>query len=189
MELELKEKILDATIAVFNKKGIKFTMDDIASELKVSKKTIYKVIDDKETLFLDMVDYIFGKIKLSENEVVSRPGMTTLDKIKGILAVLPDGYRELDFRQLVGVMQKYPQIYAEVQRRLETGWEMTIALIEQGKEEGVIRKDIPTRIIKHMYEASLEHFLTSTALEETGMSYAEGLETVVDVLLLGIQVK
>ena len=189
MESDLKERILAATIVVFNKKGIKFTMDDIASELKVSRKTIYKVIEDKEALFLDMVDYIFGKIKVSENEVIDRPGLSTLDKIKAILAVLPDGYRELDFRQLVGVMQKYPQIYAEVQRRLETGWETTISLIEQGKEEGVIRNDIPTRIIKHMYEASLEHFLTGTALEEIGMSYAEGLETVVDVLLNGIQAK
>mgnify|MGYP000429396910 CR=1 FL=1 len=41
--------------------------------------------------------------------------------------------------------------------RLETGWETTIALLEQGMQEGVIR---PVRIpiLKMMLEASLEQF-------------------------------
>ena len=39
--METREKILEATLKVFNQKGLKFTMDDIASELSMSKKTIY----------------------------------------------------------------------------------------------------------------------------------------------------
>ena len=38
-----RENILDATSQVFNKKGLKCTMDDIALELSMSKKTIYTV--------------------------------------------------------------------------------------------------------------------------------------------------
>ena len=38
---EIREKILIGTIQVFNKKGLKLTMDDVADELKISKKTIY----------------------------------------------------------------------------------------------------------------------------------------------------
>ena len=49
--MDNKTKILEATIKVFNKKGLKFTMDDIASELSMSKKTIYTVFKDKETMF------------------------------------------------------------------------------------------------------------------------------------------
>ncbi len=54
--MELKEKILEGTIKVFNQKGLKFTMDDLASELGMSKKTIYTVFKDKDSLFLAMVD-------------------------------------------------------------------------------------------------------------------------------------
>ena len=54
---ENKEKILEATMKVFNRKGLKFTMDDIAAELSMSKKTIYRVFRDKETMFYQMVDY------------------------------------------------------------------------------------------------------------------------------------
>ena len=59
---ELREDILEATIKVFNRKGLKFTMDDIETELSISKKTIYKAFDDKESMFLCMVDYCFDKI-------------------------------------------------------------------------------------------------------------------------------
>ena len=53
--MDNKTKILEATIKVFNKKGLKFTMDDIASELSMSKKTIYTVFKDKETMFYQMI--------------------------------------------------------------------------------------------------------------------------------------
>ena len=38
--MDLREQILKGTLQVFNYKGMKFTMDDIAYELGISKKTI-----------------------------------------------------------------------------------------------------------------------------------------------------
>ena len=64
--MELRETILEGTIKVFNQKGLKFTMDDVAKTLGMSKKTIYTVFDDKESMFYDMVDYMFDRIKESE---------------------------------------------------------------------------------------------------------------------------
>lgn len=57
--MELRETILEGTIQAFNKKGLKFTMDDIAALLGISKKTIYTVFQDKNTLVSEMVDYCF----------------------------------------------------------------------------------------------------------------------------------
>ena len=45
----LKGDILEATIQAFQKKGLKFTMDDLASLLGISKKTIYTVFPDKNS--------------------------------------------------------------------------------------------------------------------------------------------
>ena len=56
---DLKEHILQATIDVFKEKGIKFTMDDIAKKLSISKKTIYTVTKNKNTLINEMVKYSF----------------------------------------------------------------------------------------------------------------------------------
>ena len=63
MEQGLRKEILEGTIQVYNRKGLKFTMDDIAAWLGISKKTIYTVFETKEALFLTMVDYLFDSIK------------------------------------------------------------------------------------------------------------------------------
>ena len=82
--------------------------------------------------------------------------------------------------------EKYPQAYKEVEKGLETGWESTIALLEQGKEEGVIR-DINIPIFKAMFEASLERFFKRDVLKANHLSYSEGLECVVEILVEGIK--
>ena len=183
--MELREMILEGTIKAFNRKGLKFTMDDIARELAISKKTIYTVFADKESLFLAMVDYMFDHIKESEAAVVQDTSLSTVEKIKKILGVMPEGYKEVDFRQLYLLRERYPAIYKRVEERLETGWETSIALIEQGIAEGVIR---PVRIplLKMMLEAALEQFFQRDILLRNQISYQEALTEVVDILVEGI---
>lgn len=183
--MELREIILEGTIVVFNQKGLKFTMDDVAKVLSMSKKTIYTVFDDKESLFLTMVDYIFDKIKDSERRVLADESLDTLEKIRRILGVMPEGYREVDLRQLYALRDKFPHIYARVEERLENGWESTIALITRGMEERVIRP-VSIPLVKMMLEASLEQFFQRDILIQHQMNYVDALEQVVDILVYGI---
>ena len=53
--MELQQKLLEAAIVVFNQKGMKFTMDDLARQLEISKKTIYTVFLNKEELLYGML--------------------------------------------------------------------------------------------------------------------------------------
>lgn len=114
----LKDDILEATIKAFQKKGLKFTMDDIASLLGISKKTIYTVFPDKNSLVLEMVDYCFSSIKESEQEVLQDLSLDTVGKIRAFFGVLPEGYRELDLRQLYQLKERYPEVYEKVKSRL-----------------------------------------------------------------------
>ncbi len=184
-KMELRETILEGTIVAFNRKGLKFTMDEVAKVLSMSKKTIYTVFDDKESLFLNMVDYLFDKIKESEKQVLEDGSLTTLEKIRRILGVMPEGYRDIDLRQLYALREKFPQIYDKVEQRLESGWETTIALLKQGMEEGVIRP-VSIPLVKMMLEASLEQFFQRDILIQNQMNYVDALEQVVDILVNGI---
>ena len=186
--MELKETILEGTLEVFNKKGIKFTMEDIAKVLSISKKTIYTVFEDKESMFMAMVDYLFDSIKESEEQVLRDGNLSTLEKTRKILGVMPESYKNVDFRQLYLLREKYPAIYARVEERLETGWEGTIALLEQGMREGVIRK-VSIPIVKMMLEASLEQFFQRDILIRNDLGYTEALEEVVNVIMDGISVE
>lgn len=46
----MRERIIKAAIESLQAEGLKFSVDTIASKLKISKKTIYKFFPDKETL-------------------------------------------------------------------------------------------------------------------------------------------
>lgn len=185
--MDVRETILEGTLQVFRKKGLKFTMDDIASLLKISKKTIYTVFHDKEEMFLAMVDYLFDSIKESEREVIENPALTTVEKVRRILGVLPESYKDVDFQKLYLLKEKYPKIYKQVELRLETGWEATIDLIEKGIEEGSIRP-IQIPILKLMMESALEQFFQRDVLIRNRLSYQEALDEVVNILMDGIMV-
>ncbi len=163
-------------------------MDDIAKEMGISKKTIYTVFKDKEELFLAVVDYMFDSIKAAEEAIHNSKKLSTIEKIRAVLGVMPEGYKDVDLRQLYVLKDKFPKIYAKVEERLETGWEKTIALIEQGMEEGVIRR-VPVPIVKLMMEAALEQFFQRDILVRSGLTYQEALDEVVDILVDGIAVR
>ena len=185
--MEVREKILEATLSNFNEKGLKFTMDDIANHINISKKTIYTVFPDKETLFYEMVDYCFDSIKESERKVTENENLCTIDKIRAILGVLPDSYKDIDFRQIYLLKNKYPRIYQKMEERLESGWEKTIELMEQGMREGVVRK-ISIPIFKTMMEATLEQFFQRDILIQNKISYKKALDEVVGILVDGISI-
>ena len=188
MLTEIREKILKGTIQVFNKKGLKLTMDDVADELKISKKTIYKEFSGKDEIFETMVDYVFDNIKVREKEILACKDYSTIEKIRLFLSAMPESYRNINFQELYSLKDKYPKVYKKLQKRLETGWEPAFKLLEQGKEEGLIREEADLKIFKIMMEASLERFFEKNVMKGSGRKYNDYLNEVVDILLNGISV-
>ena len=182
---ELKKDIMQACIVLFNEKGLKFTMDDVAAYCHISKKTMYVVFNDKEELFLEMVDYLFDGIKKSEEEVLNDTSLSTLEKIRKILGAMPESYNEIDFEKMYLLKEKYPRIYEKVEKRLENGWETTIALLQKGQAEGVI-KSVNIPLVKLIYEASIEQFFKRDVLVANNIPYKTAVDEVVNILVEGI---
>lgn len=187
MAQDQKLDILRSTIKVFNKKGLKLTMDDIAEYMGISKKTIYKHYDSKEEIFDQIVDYIFDGIKRREKEILAEEGLTLEQRTRKLLAAFPESYTEIDFTKLGDLKEKYPKIYRKLTRRLESGWEPTMALLEQGKEEGLYRQDANFTIFKIMMDASVARFFETDTLKKSRIAYIDALNQVVDILLTGIR--
>ena len=174
---ELKKDIMEACIALFNEKGLKFTMDDVAAYCHISKKTMYVVFNDKEELFFAMVDYLFDGIKESKEAVLNDSSLNTLEKIRRILGAMPESYNEIDFEKL------YP-----LKKRLETEWETTIALLQKGQAEGLI-KTVNIPLVKLIYEASIEQFFKRDVLVANNIPYKTAVDEVVNILVEGIRVR
>lgn len=185
--MELKDRIIDAVIEEFNIKGLKFTMDDIAKNLGISKRTLYTVVQDKEVLFIEAVDCVFGAIKECEQEIVEDTSIDVLEKLKRILIVLPQKYKAIDFRGLYDLKSKFPRIFAKIEDRLETDWEPTFLIMEEAITQGRIR-NINLPVFQAMVSGTIEYYLSRRVLLDSKIAYEEALAEMVDIIINGIQV-
>ena len=184
--VEMKEKILEAAIEEFEKKGLKFTMDDIAKNLAISKKTLYAVFQNKEEMMLALADYCFADIKKSEKEILEDPDMDILTKIEKIMVVLPDRYQNIGLQNLYQLSDKYPKIYQRVETYLSTDWDATIGLLEQGMAQGKIRP-IKIPILQAMVEGTIQQFFTDNILVENQIGYDDALKEMIHIIISGIK--
>lgn len=180
--MELRTEILDAAAQLFQAEGLRFTMQQVAAALHISKKTIYTVYSDKEALLLDMVDMLFEKIHHRKAELAALPGPLE-ERLQAVIIALPEEYAALDFRQLDALEEKYPAVAARVRRHLETGWEPTLQLLEQGIAAGRIRP-VNLTVLRRILTAAFEQLLSGA---EDGTSYAAELDAMMDILMNGIK--
>lgn len=183
--MDLRKDILAAATGLYFRRGLQFTMQEAAEAMHISKKTIYTVYPSKEALLLDMVDDLFSSIHRRKRELIEGPGPVE-DRVRAVIIAMPEEYAALDFRQLDVLDERYPAVARRVRQHLETGWEPTIALLEEGMTQGRIRR-VPIPVLKRMISASIESLLAGQASEETGASYGETLADMIDIIMNGIR--
>ena len=181
----IKNRILDATIAIYNERGLKFTMDELAASLSMSKKTIYSVFPDKHALLYDMVDYVFDYIRVEKAAVAKKADLDIREKLRLVLGMLTEKFENIDLSRLHILGDKYPDVYAHVTERLEGQWEETIEILDEGMKKGAFR-EFSVPIFKLMMESTLESFFRNDILVRNSISYRAALDQVVDILLNGI---
>ena len=180
--MDLRTQILDAAAKLFQAEGLGFTMQQVAAALHISKKTIYTVYSDKEALLMGMVDMLFEKIHRRKAELAALP-LPLEERLRAVIIALPEEYAALDFRQLDALEEKYPAVAARVRRHLETGWEPTMALLEQGIAEKRIRP-VNLTVLRRVLTAAFQQLLSGA---NDGSSYAAELEDMMDILMNGIK--
>jgi AcrR family transcriptional regulator len=183
---ELRVRILEAAASAFSDNGVRMKMEDVSRALAISKKTIYTVFPDKESLLSALIQESFNRIKASENELIANNQLSTLEKIHRVIIALPESLLKVDYQHFHQVSIRYPKLFKAIQARIEGEWEPTIKLLDQAVAEGVIRP-MPVTVLKLMIEASIEHFLDSEVLTQEGIPYTEALEMMMDILLYGMR--
>ena len=184
---ELRTRLCAVGMELFRRDGLRFTMQQAAAMMHISKKTIYAVYPSKEALLLDMVDDAFTRIHARKQRILDGPG-TLAEKLRAVIIALPEEYTALDLQQMDLLDEKYPRVAARVREHLETGGEPTLALLEQAMGEGVIRR-VSLPVLQRMISASIEDFLADRALDTQGISYTDALDEMISILLEGLLVR
>ena len=185
MEEDLRLRIIDAAISCFSLKGAKFTMDDVAAELSMSKKTLYKYFSGKEELTRAAIDRGFGLVKESEAQILAEKDTDVAERLRRIIIVLPERYRHMDWRRLYELKTVSPEGFARISHHLETGWEGTIGLLKEGMACGRFRQ-VSIPVFKSMIQYAFEGFIGNTALMDAGISYEDALGEMIDIIMRGI---
>ena len=181
-----KARMIESVIKQYREKGIKFTMDDVANDLHMSKKTIYKYYKDKDSMLIDAVNEFFDTVKKAEDIILKDDELDYYEKLRRVLSAMPNQYDGMEFGQLYMTKEKHPKVYECIARRLESGWEPTIRLLEEGIASGKLRNfSIP--IMKTMMETTLEQFFQKDVLVKNDIPYNTALNEVVDILINGIR--
>ena len=185
---QARQKCIDCAIQLCSSQGLDFTMSQLAAQLGMSKKTLYVLFDSKEALLLAVVDTMFDAVKADEAKILARQDLSLAEKVRQLVVVLPDSYKNLDWSRLQGVEEKYPAVYGRIRQRLESEWEPTLELLRQGMEQGELRPFQPG-LLRPVVQGAMEHFLSSDALQREGIGYVQALDGMMDLLTEGILAK
>ena len=186
--MSLEIKIVNATINIFKEKGVKFTMDDLANNLGVSKRTLYENIDSKETLLNLLVDDIFDSITEKGKEILNDATIDNLEKLKRIFTLLPTSYDAIDYTKIHEVKKFYPKIYEKIMNRLDLAWEHTNILVKKCIDEGLIKK-VNIYLMKSVLIGSIRIILEDNNLRKEKIDYSETMKNIVDIMFDGLVIK
>lgn len=157
---ELRKHIAEKALGLFVEKGIKeVKMDDIASLLSVSKRTIYELYTDKEQLLLE-------SLKI-QNERMREEAKRRIRNAKHILDIILNLY-SLYFERLKSInkkffteIERYPNICKRNRDRETKNSKKFIAWMEMGRKQGVFREDANFEILLFILRRDLQTIFTA----------------------------
>ncbi|MDO5291576.1 MAG: TetR/AcrR family transcriptional regulator [bacterium] len=184
----MREEVINVAINEFTKKGLKFTMNDIAKAMGISKKTIYTVFDSKEAVFEGIMDTYFADFLAMQEAVSKDQDMDVVIKIEKILCVLPEKYHNIGLSNLYELRDKYPRSYKRLMAYVSEGWALVAQYLEQGIQEKKIR-NLSVPIVMTMIEGTVTQFMQKKVLVENSITYEQAKKEMVKVIIDGIRYK
>ena len=175
--LIMKEKIMSMASTMFLKLGFKsVTMDDIATEMCISKKTIYKYFSNKELLIDESTEIFHRHIHEIINAIVMQNHNAIAENFE-IRKMFKDMFKSADTSPVYQLKKHYPSIYQNViAREIEECNSIFMRNITKGIEQGLYRKEIDIEI------AAKFHYMLIFSIKEETSSEKEGQQLELEIL-------
>lgn len=139
----MKDKIISKASDMFLKLGFKsITMDDIAGEMCISKKTIYKYFCNKEILIEESTEAIHKEIHQIIDNIIVKNHNAIQENFE-IRKMFKEMFKSSDNSPIYQLRKHYPQIYDKVMAREISECNTIFRInIEKGIEQGLYRESI-----------------------------------------------
>ncbi|MFD1706858.1 TetR/AcrR family transcriptional regulator [Siminovitchia sediminis] len=180
----MKERIMQAFVDEMKDKGIKFTMDDLASRLGISKRTLYEHFSSKAIILDSIIDLTIMEFDEKTEAIVKNEQLPLLEKIKAAIKVVPKYDEFYDLRILEEMKKYYPRQWSKMNQSLNE-WDALKKLLEQGIQEGLIKEQNVELLMKLVIDAT-NITLDRRFIWENSITVEEAMEGIVQVLLFGM---
>ncbi len=142
------ENILEKVAELYNKYGIKsVTMDDVARELAMSKKTLYQYVENKNELVEKVLYYIIKQNDCSFKKLADK-NLNAVEEVLEISIHIMKTIKKHTPSTEYDLKKYYPELYKKLNEiRKEKMYDSVIKNIIKGKDEGLYRNDLDEEII------------------------------------------
>jgi AcrR family transcriptional regulator len=182
-----RTRILNTARFLFNNRGYRsVTVDDLAKELGMSKKTIYQYFHGKEEIATAVVEATLKNI----SKLKDIPALNQSNPLQTLREILMKADHEsLRFGPLFLMdMAKYlPALSDSYNRVRDDGKQIIKSLFLAAQELGHIKQDIPIDLLMEIFHEALRALVKPEFLLQHNYSMNDVRDTFVDIFFKGIK--
>ena len=157
--------ITEKALELFTQKGIKdVKMDDIASILSMSKRTIYEQFADKEQLLLEALKLHNKRMRDKTREKI-REAKHVLDIVLTMYTMYFESIKSVNIK-FFKELERYPNICKRNTERDQKNDKKFLAWMEMGRRQGFFREDANFEILLYILRRDLQAIFTANMKDE-----------------------
>jgi AcrR family transcriptional regulator len=163
----MKDKIIKKATELFLKLGFKsVTMDDIACEMCISKKTIYKYFCNKELLIAESTEMVHKTIHESIDTIAAKQYNAIKENFE-IKKMFKEMFKSGESSPAYQLKKHYPEIYERVMtREIRECNSVFKQNIQKGIQQGLYRENLDVDIYVGFYYNLIFSIHGSTSSEK-----------------------
>ncbi len=170
------------TFALYQEQGAKFTMDELALRLAISKKTLYEMVRSKDELVDRALTFYFDAVEQEQTSIRSDSSLNALERVERLLCVVPEmPFHEYRMREL---KRAFPEAYRRMTDWLETGWGNTFSVMQIAITEGFL-EPFDRELFSRIYAYAMERLMLESEQMKTA-DFADLQKRAVRMLLCGV---
>lgn len=183
--MEIKERIIAKAGDLFFQYGIKgVSMDELASSLGISKRTIYEIFQDKKEILMSLLTSlrnerrkVFDKLTSDKSNVVE-----IFIKIIEIQQSTPI----CNVKFFEDINKYYPEANRYIEDDFKRNKEYLSKFLQNGIKQGYIREDLNVEVTAFLVEQSTYIYIRATSIEKPLFTYSELFYTMMINFVRGI---
>jgi AcrR family transcriptional regulator len=163
------------------------TMDDLAAELGMSKKTLYTHFASKTALLEFVLRDKLERAEADLQRVTSDSAGHFGDRLQRLLAAIKAHMEELQPPFLRDMRREAPELFSLVQEgRRKLIQRHFGKLLNEGRKAGTVRKDVSADLLIEFLTGAVDAIVNPRKLGELGLTPKAGFAQVISVFIEGI---